>query len=92
MWVDGPHNSILPRHFRVYRVVHVLVLVGELRFEGGCAAPFHLRLESLQFGLTPIVFMDKRNAILINAHCPAEVAKLATGTVRSGVVSSTGAE
>ena len=47
MWVDGPHNSILPRHFRVYRVVHVLVLVGELRLEGGCAAPLHLRLESL---------------------------------------------
>ena len=92
MWVVGPHNPILPRHFRVDLVVHVLVLVGELRLEGGRAAPLHLGLESLQFGRTPIIFMDKGSAILVDAHCSAEVAKLATGIVRTCVVSSTGAE
>ena len=91
MWIVGPYHPILPKHFRVGRVV-LFVVAGELRLEGGRAAPFHLGLGSLQFGRTPIVFMDEGGAILVDAHCSANIAQLATGIVCTCVVPSSRAE
>ena len=92
MRIIGSYGAIVSWHFRVGRVILVVVVAGGLRLEGGRAAPTHLGLESLRHGRTPIVFANEGGATLVDAHCFSQIAQLTTRVVCTRVVSSSRAE
>ena len=92
MWMTGAENAVVAKHFRVCPVIRVFVVAGQLRLEGGSAAPSHLRHKCLRFGRPPIVFVYESSAILVDAHSSSQVAQMATGEVRTCIVASTRAK
>ena len=92
MWMTGAGNAGVAKHFRVCPVIRVFVVAGQLRLEGGSAAPSHLRPGSLRHGRTPIVFVNEGGAIHVDAHGSTRVSQVSTSVVCTRVVPSTRAE
>ena len=80
VWVDRALGAVVSWHLGVDLVVPVVVVFGSLCLESGRSSPSHLWLKSLG-GRTPIVFMNKGRAILVDAHSASRVAKQPTGIV-----------
>ena len=85
-------SAVVSWHFRVLAVILVVVLLGDPRLEGGGSSPWAFWFERLVVGESPVVFMDKRGAILVYAHRSAIRSDQSAGMVCTGVVATARAE